>query len=67
MIENMNAQHRKEVESIKQILPDIQEFKISIESICSHLNQSEDRIPDLEDRIAVNDNEKKDFLKIPRN
>ena len=65
-IETMITQHKKEMESMKQIQTDIQEIKNSIESMQSRLRESEDRISDIEDRIVVKDHENRDFLKIVR-
>ena len=52
---------------MKQIQRDIQEIKNSIESCKNHHNKSEDRISDLEDKIAASEHEMKDLLKITRN
>ena len=52
---------------MKQIQRDIQEIKNSIESCKNHHNKNEDRISDLEDKIAASEQERKDLLKITRN
>lgn len=60
-METSNAQHRKEMENIKQIQKDIQETKNFIESMCNELNDGENTIS--EHSIAFCDQEKKIYLK----
>lgn len=62
IMEDMNAQHKKEMESIRQNQPNMQN-KNSTESISNRLSQWKESISDLEDRLAVS-NHKKGFLKI---
>lgn len=50
MMGTINAQHRKETERTKEIKTEIHH----IESTHNRLNKREDRISDLEDRIAAN-------------
>lgn len=51
VMEAMDTQHRKEMESIRQTEADIPEDKNFIESIISTLSQYEDRISDIKARL----------------
>lgn len=53
----MNSTEKKQC--VKQI--DIQEIKNSVESWWNHLNEAEDRISDLEDRITASNHKGKNF------
>lgn len=67
MMENMSVKHRKEMQSITQTQIDIQETKISIQSIYSRQNHCADRIPDIGHKFTVVIMEKKGkFLKKSR-
>lgn len=61
IMKTMNSQHVKEMKFIKQFQTDIQ-IKTSTESICSRINQYEDRISALLG-FLVTKYEKKDFKK----
>lgn len=49
----MSAQHRKGLDSITQTQIETQEIKNSTEIIHRKMNQNEENISDIEDRIAV--------------
>ena len=60
-------QYRKEItEQMKQFQRDIQENKTSNTSLQNRVNESEDRISDLEDTKAASEKERKDLLKTTR-
>ena len=66
MMDSLIEQYRKEIDHMKQFQRDIQENKISITSWQNCMNESEDRISDLEDTITASEKLEKDLLKTTR-
>lgn len=54
-LKKKNTQQRKEWESIRNVQIEIQEIKNVIQIMSKENNQCEDRVSDLEDRTALND------------
>lgn len=61
MIQTLDEQCKKEIEHRKKIERDFQEIKNFIEGWQNHLNETEDRLLDLQHKIAASDHERKTF------
>ena len=62
-MKSLNEQYRKEIDLMKQFQRDIQENKISITSWQNRMNESEDRVSDLEDTVTAREKVRKEILK----